>query len=590
MVRTRQAIKPGSRALISTILMFHVILAAGGVEAAAAYPVKVGPTGRYLVDQNGVPFLIAGESPQAMIGNLSEADAELFLAHRRAQGFNTVWINLLCAAYTACRGDGRTFDGVAPFTVEGDFATPNEAYFARADQMLRLAAKYGFLVILDPAETGSWLAVMQGNGIDKCREYGRFLGKRYEAFDNILWMHGNDYRDNTEANDALVTAIAAGIREFDARHLHTVLLNTAKDLPPISSVDDERWLPFIEVNATYTYQPVYAQVLKDYNRPNVLPAFLAESGYEFEEIAVLGSEPRNLRAQAYWALLSGAGGQMYGNKLTWTFVGPWKDNLDTPGAVQMANVTALFEGRAWYELVPDQNHVVVTAGYGEFGSADYVTAARTPDGRLVMAYVPSERTLTVDMSTLSGPVLARWYDPVSGVFTGIGSGLLPNAGTLTVTTPGVNAGGPGNGDWVLVLETSSRVELTGVHGVYRSGEEFRLLLTALNGGDSAGKELYVGVLLPDGETMYFLTQPGVIEGEARLGGPAALRPLAIMEPAQALVFDHSNPVISGAIPAGLAEGVYWWFAAFVVPNSLGDNSIDSGDVEILSVVSATLAP
>src|SRR5262249_34193413 len=66
--------------------------------AAPLFPLKVGPSGRYLVDQNNVPFLIAGESPQAMIGNLSLADAELFFVTRKAQGFNTVLIDLLCAS------------------------------------------------------------------------------------------------------------------------------------------------------------------------------------------------------------------------------------------------------------------------------------------------------------------------------------------------------------------------------------------------------------------------------------------------------------------------------------------------------------
>ena len=51
--------------------------------SSKAYPVKIGPTGRYLVDQNGAPFLMIGESPQAMIGNLSEATADLFLAVRK---------------------------------------------------------------------------------------------------------------------------------------------------------------------------------------------------------------------------------------------------------------------------------------------------------------------------------------------------------------------------------------------------------------------------------------------------------------------------------------------------------------------------
>ena len=41
--------------------------------------------------------------------NLSEAEAEMFFADRSALGFNTVWINLLCATYTGGRADGSTF-------------------------------------------------------------------------------------------------------------------------------------------------------------------------------------------------------------------------------------------------------------------------------------------------------------------------------------------------------------------------------------------------------------------------------------------------------------------------------------------------
>jgi hypothetical protein len=66
-------------------------------------PLRVDPTGRYLVDGgSGRPFLVTGDSPQALIGNLTESDAELYLSTRAAQGFNTVWINLLCNDYTGC--------------------------------------------------------------------------------------------------------------------------------------------------------------------------------------------------------------------------------------------------------------------------------------------------------------------------------------------------------------------------------------------------------------------------------------------------------------------------------------------------------
>jgi hypothetical protein len=201
---------------------------------------------------------------------------------------------------------------------------------------------------------------------------------------------------------------------------------------------------------------VYVPILRDYNLKTArrVPTFMVESSYEFEHLggAQLGT-PRQLRLQEYSAILSGAAGQLYGNKYTWPFLQGWKEKLDTPGAVQMKHVQALFTPRAWYDLVPDQEHRVVTAGFGTFGEFDYAAAARTPDGRLAMAYVPDRRTITVDLSTLAGPSVARWYDPASGKFRDIAGSPLPNRGSHRFTTPGDNADGPGNADWVLVLES-----------------------------------------------------------------------------------------------------------------------------------------
>jgi hypothetical protein len=101
----------------------------------------------------------------------------------------------------------------------------------------------------------------------------------------------------------------------------------------------------------------------------------------------------------------------------------------------------------------------VTAGYGTFsstgslGSNDYLTAARTPDGSLVMAYMPTIRTITVDMSNLSGSATAQWYDPSNGTYTAIAGSPFANTGTQRFTPPGNNSDGAG--DWVLVLETSA---------------------------------------------------------------------------------------------------------------------------------------
>jgi len=418
-----------------------------------AYPLKIGPTRRYLVDQRGRPFMIVGDSPQSLTVNLSLQDAKLFIADRAAAGFNSLWVNLLCAKYTGGRPDGSTYDHIIPFTKPGDLATPNEQYFKRVDAMIRLAGQYGMNVLLDPIETGGWLGVLQANGPAKAFAYGRYLGKRYAKFPNIIWMSGNDFQDwKNPSADALVLAVAKGIRSVDRKHLQTVELNYLVS----SSSDDKRWLPLIGLDAAYTYSPTYAEVLKDYNRKSFLPVFMVEAGYESEQNigAVSPGVPETLRRQEYWSLLSGATGQLYGNHYTWQFLPDWKNNLDTPGSKQMGYLVKLFAGRPWYRLVPDQKHTLLTSGYGTFStggnveSSDYATAARTPDGKLAMVYLPTPRTFTIDMSKLAAGATAQWYDPTAGTFAPA-TPLSRSGTTASFRPPDKNSAG--DSDWLLVL-------------------------------------------------------------------------------------------------------------------------------------------
>jgi hypothetical protein len=150
---------------------------------------------------------------------------------------------------------------------------------------------------------------------------------------------------------------------------------------------------------------------------------------------------------------------MYGSVVTAYFESGWQNGLDTPGVAQLRIMKNFFAARQWWNLVPDQSHTVVTAGYGTFTSvnaiqdSNYATAARTTDGSLVLAYTPVSTTLTVDMTKLSGSVTARWFDPSNAAFRAISGSPFSNSGTKAFATPGNN--GDGDSDWVLVLEASS---------------------------------------------------------------------------------------------------------------------------------------
>ena len=60
----------------------------------------------------------------------------------------------------------------------------------------------------------------------------------------------------------------------------------------------------------------------------------------------------------------------------------------------------------------------------------------------------------MDLSRMSGPVRARWFDPTSGVFSQAEVSTLENRSSREFRPSGKNAAG--DNDWVLVLEVLVR--------------------------------------------------------------------------------------------------------------------------------------
>ena len=91
----------------------------------------------------------------------------------------------------------------------------------------------------------------------------------------------------------------------------------------------------------------------------------------------------------------------------------------TPPAVEQLGIWAkFFSSLPWQDLVPDQDHTVLTAGFGTFGNvdtrvseSDYATAAKTPDGSTIVVYMPTARTITLNMACLSGPAQGQVVRP-----------------------------------------------------------------------------------------------------------------------------------------------------------------------------------
>jgi hypothetical protein len=457
--------------------------------ATPAYPLKAIANGRYVVDSNDVPFLIIGDAPHSLLANLNNANADMYLADRGRNGFNALWVELLCDSYTGGMGTegslnyGHDVNGNNPFTktLTGgyyDLTTPNPAYWSHVDYIVQIAATHGLQCMFTPLDQGGWTQTSLRNGTNRCYQYGQFLGNRYKNSPNIIWNLGNDFQNwATQQNDAVILAIADGIKSVDTNHLMTVELNS----PVSESQDDPNWIRRITVNSVYTYHPTYHETLVAYNKPNIMPVLFLEEHYEEENICGELGTPNVLRRQEYWSLTSGAlAGHMYGNHYTWTFargwrsylralgikriwylilhptISDWQSHLNTTGMKQLMYFKNFFSSRRWYSLVPDQSHALLTAGYGTYthdgnvSDSDYATAAKTQDGTLAVVYTPVGHTLTIALTGFSNPVTARWYDPTANAFTAIPGSPFPNSGTRNFTTPGKNSAA--DSDWVLVLE------------------------------------------------------------------------------------------------------------------------------------------
>jgi hypothetical protein len=418
---------------------------AGAGGSGGIYPLRLS-SGRYLVDQGGAPFLIQGDAAWSLIANTTIEEATTYLSDRSARGFNTVLANLI--EHDFAKNAPRNVYGDAPFTTPNDFATPNEAYFARADAVIRAAASRGIQVLLFPMYLGSnggdegWYQALVANGSTKARNWGVYVGNRYRSFDNIVWVMGGDYSP-PDSGKALVNAVANGIKSVDTRHLMTEHGSSWA----VSSMSDYAGQPWLDVDAVYVYEDngaVDGDVLGEYNRTSWLPVFLIESQYENELSTLQG-----IRRQSYAALLNGAMGQVFGNSPIWCFStnggciyggpGDWRTSLDSPGARDQQRLHDLFAARAWWKLVPDQSRAFVTSGFSG------ASVERASDGTWGAAYLPSSRTMTVRLAGFTRSTTGKWFNPSTGSFTTIAGSPFANSGSVNVTPPAA-------GDWVLIFE------------------------------------------------------------------------------------------------------------------------------------------
>jgi hypothetical protein len=435
-------------------------------SSGAASVVHVSANKRYLVDGNGQPFYLVGDSAWCLLAGVSVSDANTYFQKRATQGYNAALIdaNVLMGASpdgapTCGPGDvngdlpfngylpgGNNVFDVSTVPLQGDTTSTAAKYWSNVDAIIAAASQNGIQVIFNVYDNyNPWFGHGNSpNSNGNLTTYGQFLGQRYVNFDNIIWMIGNDYNESAQG-DANLAAVIQGIRQYDTRHIGWAFDEYG------ATFDNTGLRSDMVLNTIYEYSvgPWSSLYLSQYNRADYGPIVNIESGYENN--MQLGVTEANLREEHYSFLLSGATGDTYGDEYIWPFANSWQNwqaALTSEGAQEVSYLAKFVNSIPWTNLVPDQNGTV----FQGVGSTTDYCGAYSADGTLALGYQPAtgqtSQTFNVVLSHFTGQVAAQWFDPTAGTYTAIGS--FANSGMHAFASPNTNS--VGQNDFVLVLQ------------------------------------------------------------------------------------------------------------------------------------------
>lgn len=458
--RVYQAVKTPTRSVVT-------------VEPASGTRFIAGVSGnhRFLVDQNGDPIMLRGDTVWGLVFNAGrwggrtwQSDIDDYITARAAQGFNAVYVAALGNTINAGVYDsGATWDGISPWVggSTGDIGpqvgTLNNAYWSRVDYLLDAAQAAGITVMLDiiygddigeNARAGAmWDGSLPSNA--QMTTYGTMLGQRYQGYPNLVWMIGGDYWGNA---DAKVGLTLDAIRAAGAQQLISV-----ENYSHSRSYDTGLGRDYAQWSDVYSYAPTYRYCEIAWQDSPAIPLVWIDGYYDQDSGA---SNDLLYRQEVGWALTSGSRGTMYAAEGLWQWSSSARSMTLDPSPAARQSVTAWNAVSAlpgWHQLVPDIGSTTLLTG--DRGtkitsdspytspSNDYVTGSITPDGTLALVYLPRGGTVHLTWDNMAGSGRsARWLDPTTGVLTPAG------AGATSYTTPGDNAAN--QPDWYLVLKAS----------------------------------------------------------------------------------------------------------------------------------------
>jgi hypothetical protein len=413
------------------------------------FPLSI--SGRVLVQANGAPFYLHGDTPWSIVPQFTRSQIDAYLADRYARGITCILFNAIEHNYTDQTPAYRAVEGYDPFATATDFAAPNEIYWQKVDYIVNQCRMLGIVCLINPIYAGylggseGWTSEINAETAGDLQTYGAFLANRYRQ-GNVVWSMGGDYAGDTTFRNKQWNVVTG------MRTVRTTDIITAHNSRGDSDAHSA-WTGFagFNLNAAYTTNDLIGECATAYGRGT--PFIHLEGVYMNESSATAAT----VRVQAWQALAAGACGHFYGQRPMWSCgavngggsgaANAISAHLNEAGINALTPLRNFIASWPWWTMEPKTDASLVSSSLGS-GIAS-VNPMRASNGSAAMIHTNVAASITLVMTAFTiSQVRVRWLDPSNGNYTPVGQ--YANTGTQVITHPGVNSAG-GN-DWVLVCD------------------------------------------------------------------------------------------------------------------------------------------
>lgn len=373
---------------------------------------KVSADKRYLVHDDGTPFLWIGDTAWVAGLKATAEDWAEYVSDRRKKRFALVQISPASEWGAATdRQNNKPF-------ADADLRQWNPEYWRAFEAKIQHANENGLYVLL--------------NGImEPVSRYPKPETATLFARNIVARLYGNFVLfspsfDSNERQVALGNAVGKALRE--ATDVHLITQHPATSLKTTMEYYEQDYLDFVGVQTGHAggrRDVVYAHALEwnlvAYNVENHKPvvnmeAFYDAAGTTDQLPAKFRGTALDARAVGYISLLTGAKGYTYGAYGLWNWQTDeshpyvWRKAMAFPSSMHMMHMHDFFAAIEWWKLEPASD-VVKNAGRTP---TDAIVLAKAATSDLAVAYTSNAERIDIDLSKLRVTHF-QWHNPVTGL-------------------------------------------------------------------------------------------------------------------------------------------------------------------------------